>query len=308
MILLYIENKKLLTKIINYIENAGISYTTDLNVEFEYLIIAETSNKVLNFINNDLYKNKKIIFITYLEEEKIIINSKKNKLNNEKLFNLLNKCYKVIVSLPSIKNILKKIINTDIVVIEKELPIINISKSNNDIYNKYKISKRKKKITIIDLNYNNIKIIYELSLKYKKFNIVYVGFKPDYLIKENDLNLLYNMPKNVSFVKYYDFNVISDICKVSHLIINFEELNLDIKYLYMILLFKKQLLMKENILYSDYLINSKNSYLFKDNKDLLIRLGKIIDGRVSNLTDNGYLLVKDSTFNEIVKKYSFYIR
>lgn len=301
MILVYIDNKELLTKTINYLENASLSYTTDLKVEYEYLLIAESSSKVIKLINN--IKNKKIIFITYLEEKNIL----KNK-NIDKLYKILNKCYKIIVSLPSIKNILKSKIRNDIVVIEHEIPIINISKSNNDIYNKYKISKRKKKILLLDFDYNNIEIIKEIALKYNKINFVYIGFKSDYLMKEKNINLLYNMPKNVSFVKYYDFNVLSDLCKISFLIINFEDIKFKIEYLYMILLFKKQLLTKENLLYSDYLINSKNSYIFKDNKELLIRLNKIIDGRVSNLTDSGYLLIKDNTFSGIVKKYSFYIR
>lgn len=303
MILVYIEDKKMLTKIVSYLESASLSYTTDLKVEYEYLLIAEANNKIIKLLDNIDLKTKKIIFISYLEEENILKNKISDKLNK-----ILNKCYKIIVSLPSIKNILKKKVKSEIVVIERELPIINISKSNSDIYNKYKISKRKKKILLLDFDYNNIEIIHEIACKYNKINFVYVGFKSDYLIKEKNLNLLYNMPNNISFVKYFDFNIISDLVKISYLIINFHNIKFDINYLYMILIFKKQLLTKESNMYEDYLINSKNSYIFSDNKDLLIRLNKILEGRVANLTDNGYSLVKDNNFNEIAKKYSFYIR
>ena len=299
MILVYIENKEILTKIISYLENANINYVTDINLEYEYILLAEVNNKILKLIENK--KNKKIIFITYLEEENIL----NNKIS-EKLKKLLNKSYKIIVSLPSIKKNLKKVTKNEIVIIEHELPIISISKSNSDIYNKYKISRRKKKIVLFDFDYNNIEIIYELAHQYKKINFVYVGFKPDYLLKEKQKDLLNNMPKNITYIKYYNFNILCDISKISYLIISFN--TIDINYLYMILLFKKQLLIKENNKYEDYLINSKNSYIFKDNKDLLIRLNKILDNRVSNLTDNGYLLIKNNTFNEITKKYSFYIR
>lgn len=299
MILVYIENKEILTKTISYLENANINYVTDINLEYEYILLAEVNNKILKLIENK--KNKKIIFITYLEEENIL----NNKIS-EKLKKLLNKSYKIIVSLPSIKKNLKKVTKNEIVIIEHELPIISISKSNSDIYNKYKISRRKKKIVLFDFNYNNIEIIYELAHQYKKINFVYVGFKPDYLLKEKQKDLLNNMPKNITYIKYYNFNILCDISKISYLIISFNII--DINYLYMILLFKKQLLIKENNKYEDYLINSKNSYIFKDNKDLLIRLNKILDNRVSNLTDNGYLLIKNNTFNEITKKYSFYIR
>lgn len=299
MILVYIENKEILTKTISYLENANINYVTDINLEYEYILLAEVNNKILKLIENK--KNKKIIFITYLEEENIL----NNKIS-EKLKKLLNKSYKIIVSLPSIKKNLKKVTKNEIVIIEHELPIISISKSNSDIYNKYKISRRKKKIVLFDFDYNNIEIIYELAHQYKKINFVYVGFKPDYLLKEKQKDLLNNMPKNITYIKYYNFNILCDISKISYLIISFN--TIDINYLYMILLFKKQLLIKENNMYEDYLINSKNSYIFKDNKDLLIRLNKILDNRVSNLTDNGYLLIKNNTFNEITKKYSFYIR
>lgn len=299
MILVYIENKEILTKTISYLENANINYVTDINLEYEYILLAEVNNKILKLIENK--KNKKIIFITYLEEENIL----NNKIS-EKLKKLLNKSYKIIVSLPSIKKNLKKVTKNEIVIIEHELPIISISKSNSDIYNKYKISRRKKKIVLFDFDYNNIEIIYELAHQYKKINFVYVGFKPDYLLKEKQKDLLNNMPKNITYIKYYNFNILCDISKISYLIISFN--TIDINYLYMILLFKKQLLIKENNKYEDYLINSKNSYIFKDNKDLLIRLNKILDNRVSNLTDNGYLLIKNNTFNEITKKYSFYIR
>ena len=299
MILVYIENKEILTKTISYLENANINYVTDINLEYEYILLAEVNNKILKLMENK--KNKKIIFITYLEEENIL----NNKIS-EKLKKLLNKSYKIIVSLPSIKKNLKKVTKNEIVIIEHELPIISISKSNSDIYNKYKISRRKKKIVLFDFDYNNIEIIYELAHQYKKINFVYVGFKPDYLLKEKQKDLLNNMPKNITYIKYYNFNILCDISKISYLIISFN--TIDINYLYMILLFKKQLLIKENNKYEDYLINSKNSYIFKDNKDLLIRLNKILDNRVSNLTDNGYLLIKNNTFNEITKKYSFYIR
>lgn len=299
MILVYIENKEILTKTISYLENANINYVTDINLEYEYILLAEVNNKILKLIENK--KNKKIIFITYLEEENIL----NNKIS-EKLKKLLNKSYKIVVSLPSIKKNLKKVTKNEIVIIEHELPIISISKSNSDIYNKYKISRRKKKIVLFDFDYNNIEIIYELAHQYKKINFVYVGFKPDYLLKEKQKDLLNNMPKNITYIKYYNFNILCDISKISYLIISFN--TIDINYLYMILLFKKQLLIKENNKYEDYLINSKNSYIFKDNKDLLIRLNKILDNRVSNLTDNGYLLIKNNTFNEITKKYSFYIR
>lgn len=308
MVLIYIENKKLLSKVVSYIENIDIPYTTDFNINFDYLIIGEINDKIIDFIKE---KNCKIIFLTYLEENNIYINrnlfNKKSIEYNEKLYRILNRCYKVIVSLPYIKNILDKNIKTDIVIIEKEIPPVIKLQNNKDIYNKYRISKVKKKALLVDFDYNNIEVIYNLALKYKKINFIFIGFKADYLLKENELNYLYKLPKNVTKIKYFNFNILSDLCKVSFLIINFEK-NIMIKYLYIFLLLKKQLVMKESLIYSDYLINSKNCYLFKDNRELFIKINKILDGRVGNLTDSGFQLVKNNSFYETIKKYSLYIK
>lgn len=297
MLLVNIENKELLSLIVNYLDNTDLNYTTDINASYDTIIIAEVNNKIIKFIEKE--NNKKIIFLTHLEEENIL----NNKIN-DKLTKILNKCYLIITSLPSIKNIISKKINCNIVVIEKELPIICFSKSNSDIYNKYNINKRKKKILVFDFDYDNIEIVNDIAIKYPKYNFVYVGYKS--LSKLKNKNIFNKLEKNISLVKYYNFYILSDLTKISYLIINFSDLTID--YLNMILLLKKQLLIKESKLYEDYLINSKNSYIFKDNNDLLIRLNKIIEGRVANLVDNGYLLVRDNTFDEIVKKYNYYLK
>ena len=185
---------------------------------------------------------------------------------------------------------------------EKELPIINISKYNKDIYSKYDISKRKRKIIVIDLDYKNVQTVFELASKYNKYNFIYVGYKPDYLISDKNKDILYHMPKNVTKIKYLDLNIFSDICKVCYLVICFDNINLDINYLYTTMLFKKQLLIKDSVLYDDYFVNSKNSYLFKDKSDLFLRFKKIVDERVSNLSDSAYDLIKNNTNKETILK------
>lgn len=301
MILVYIENKELLTKIISYLDKTELKYTTDFNSEYDYIIISSFRNKILNFINNINLKNKKIIYLTYLDEDKII-----NNKMNEEYYNLLDKCYKIIVSLPSIKKFLETKIKSNISIIEKELPIININKKDSDIYNRYNISKRKKKILLLDFNYKNIDTIYEIAINNSNYNFIYVGFKSDYQINNKSLTLLYNMPNNVTMIKYYDLSILTDLIKLSYLIINFEKIEID--NIYMIFLLKKQLLTKYDKLYEDYLINSKNSYIFKNKKELILRLNKILNDRVANLSDNGYFLIKDNTFNNIVKKYNLLIK
>lgn len=306
MVLIYIENKMLLSKIVTYFDNSKISYTTDLNCEYDSILCAEISNKVLNIINEN--KQKSIYFLTYLEENKIYLNHNyKNKISknyNQKLYNILRKCTKIIVSLPSIRDILKTKLSSDIVIIEKELPIINISKYNKDIYSKYKINKRKKKIVLIDLEYKYINAVYKLAKMYNKYNFIYIGYKPDYALNTKVKEILYQFPKNITLIKYIDLNIFSDISKLSYLIISFEDINLDIDYINTTILFKKQLLIKDSLLYNNYLINSKNCYLFKDSNELFLKFKKIINERVANLSDEAYELIKNNTSIEIANKFN----
>ena len=289
MLLVYIENKELLSQIVSYLDNTNINYTTDINDNYDRILIAESNSKIKNIIDKS---NKKIVFITYLLEKDIL----NNKINSN-LIKILNSCYLIITSLPSIKNILSEKVNCKIVIIEKELPIICFSKSN-DIYNKYNINKRKKKITILDSNYNNINKVKDIAIKYPKYNFIYVGY--------NSKKNITNLPKNISLVKYYNIYILSDLFKISYLIVSFD--TIDIDYLNIILLLKKQFIIKQSKLYEDYLINSKNAYIFNDYDDLLIRLNKIFNNRVANLVENGYSLIKNNTFDEIVKKLDYYLK
>jgi len=60
-------------------------------------------------------------------------------------------------------------------VIPNELPIINISRNTKDIYDKYELRKRRKKIIVIDLYYDYLSYMYELGFRYPKFDFIYVG-------------------------------------------------------------------------------------------------------------------------------------
>lgn len=312
MILVYIENKQLLSKVITYLDNTDLEYTTSLHDEFKYIIVAETKPKIMKLVNEYKKQEKEIIFLTYLEEEKIYINSRlKNKSSKNymnKIYSLVNKSSLILVSLPSIKQILKKMTRKEIAVLPKELPIINISNNSKDIYLKYNISKRRKKICILDFDYNKIELIDTLSRNYKKVEFIYVGFQADYLLKEYDKNIMMNFPKNVKCVKYHDLDVLSDLIKISSLVVNFEDINLDIRYLYLILLFKCPLLMKYSLLYENYLINSKNAYLFKSDETLILKIDKIFHDRVSDLTEFGYDLIKNNTYQGLSKKLNLVLK
>src|SRR5690554_6868645 len=112
MIFIMIENKNLLSKIVSYFDHAKVKYTTNPNVDYDYYMVAELNQRILKRIKENISNKKKIIFITYLEEYKIIefndSNSVRANTYNNLLNSVLNQCYLVIVSLPSFKSILKK--------------------------------------------------------------------------------------------------------------------------------------------------------------------------------------------------------
>lgn len=311
MILLYINNLKFMKKLVYYLDHTNIKYTTDLNGDYEYVIIAELSNKTIEFAKEQHQKSKKIIFLSYLEEENISFyahrSNKASKQYNRRLHEILDITYKVLVHFQSTRKIVLEKKDVSVILIPKEIPIINISKNNKDIYHKYQISKRKKKILLIDEDYKYIDQLNVLANTYSKYQFLYIGYKPDYLLKEKQKNAIHTISKNVIPIKYIDFNVFSDLCKVSQLIVFLEGHKVNIDYIHITLLFKKQLLIKENPLFEDFFINSKNAYIFKTKEDLLLKFKKIATERVANLTDNGYLLIKDHTFDEIIKKYNAYL-
>ena len=304
MIFVYIENHSFLTKVIQYLELANIHYTTDLNMDFSYILVAELNSKTLKFIEE--HPNKKIIFMTHLEENKILhhfnSNTKRSKIYKKRYHTFLKKCYKLLVSLPYFKELFYGSCN-QIDIIPFELPIINISRNTKDIYSKYDLSKRRKKIMIIDFYYDYITYMYELAYKYPKYDFIYVGYKPIYMLTKKENSILKDLASNITYIPYIDLNIYSDLCKVSHMVIDFSSYLLDRSYLYMTLLLKKQLLIYDNCLYNKFLTPSKHCYFFKTKDELFLRINKIIDERVMNLTEVGYDFVINFTFDEIIKKY-----
>ena len=66
---------------------------------------------------------------------------------------------------------------------------------------------------------------------------------------------------------------------------------------------RKYYLLFNNVLYRDLLIPSKNCYCFNELEELISRFDKIVNGRVMNLSDNNFELIKSFTFEEVIKKY-----
>ena len=304
MILVYIQKYSFLTKVIQYLNQADIQYTTDLNANFTYILLAEMNSKTLKLINE--YPDKKIIFMTHLEENKMLhyfeSNQKRSRMYRNRYHSFFCKCYKLIVSLPYFKILCKKDCD-QIDVIPYEIPIINISRNTRDIYQKYHLNKRKKKIIVIDLYYDYVEFMYDMAVRYSNFEYIYMGYQPAYMLTKKQNIFLKKIPSNVTHIPYFNENIFSDICKIGYIVIDFTSYLLSRSYLYISLSFKNQLLLLDMPIYQDFLIPSKHCYFFRTKEELLLRLGKIIDDRTMNLTDVGYDLIRNYTFYEIVQKY-----
>lgn len=301
--LIYIEDKKLLTKIVSYLDYINKEYTLDLNGNYDYVLIADINKKSI-----EISKDKKTILITHLFEEKIYrVFTKNNKQNREfknRLINNINNFYKIIVSMECIKKLLETKTNTEIDIINNELPTINIGNTKY-IYDIYKIKKRRKNILYIDFNYEGLNNINLIAQKYPKLNFIYLGFKPYYSMTKKEKNLYQNLPNNIYKIKYNDFNLFCDLLKISDIVINESNILFDIKYLYAILILKKKYLSKT--LAYEKLIDNKNIYMFENQKELIIKFNKIFEERLADISINAYDLINNNTFFQIAKKYSIYL-
>jgi len=304
MNLIYIEKKELLGEIITYLKESKTPYTTDIDVDIDTVLFAEITPRIIKKMEYYKELDKKIIFILYLEEDKIYIQSKLNNKTSKnyikKINYIINISDIVVASLPFFKNLF----GDKVVIIEHILNSFSISKQTNEILKKYSLKRRKKKILIFDFDYHYLDYIESVVEKYPKLEYIYLGLKPNYLLTFKNKKKLKNLEEKVTFIPYYNLNAIIDFIQLSDMIINFEDINLKRSYLYIIFLLKKELIMKQSSLFEDYLINSKNVYTFKTKDGLLKKLNKIEHDRLGNLTDNAYDIIRSCSEMEIIKKWS----
>ena len=303
MVFVYIENKKFLSKIITYLENANVLFTTDFNNDYDIVLVAEINKRTMKLVKNSYLLKKKVIFISHLEENKIISNyDLHNKYSIEyrsTLYNFLNMCDLIIVSLPYFKTLLNKKIKRNIIVIERELEPINL-KVDSNIYVRYNLSKRKKKVLYLDSKYEYLSEFFQIALANPKIEFIMLGFIPDYYLSEHKKHLLMNIPSNVKSIKYYNDSSLIELLKVISSVIYVDKV-VDINLIYKILFLKKNLIVKENKIFDHHLIDNKNIYLF-DKNNLVKKVCKLLDGSIANLTLDGYDLVKNNKLNDIIIK------
>lgn len=303
MIFVYIENKKFLSKVIAYLEKSALLYTTDLNDDYDIVLVAEINKRTMKLVRNSYLLKKKIVFLTYLEEEKILFNYHlNNKLSIEyrsRLYAFLNMCNLIIVSLPYFKEILNKKIKRNIMVIEREVGVFNL-KTDLNIYSHFNLSKRKKKVLYIDNRYEFLADFFQIALANPKVEFIMLGYIPNYYLSDHKKNLLMNIPNNVKSIKYYDDSFLTDLIKVMNTVIYTDKV-VDMNLIYKVLFLKKNLIVRENKLYNNYLIDNKNIYLF-DKSSLVKKTCKLLNGDIANLTLDGYDVVKKNQFNNIVTK------
>ncbi len=309
MVLLQIKNKQWLSKLVTYFDHNDIEYTTNPDSEYDMVLFMELTDSVFYKIKE---KDKKVFFLSYLEEQKIfeatIKNNSRSRAYLKKISRFLRCCDTVIVSQIGMQKLIRKISDKKIDIIPYELPVINVSLTLKELYQKYSLSKKKKKILILDSEYRYLKWVNVIAYHYPKYQILYLGYAPDYSLSEQKRELLHHLKENVLLIKYFDFASFSDLVKISSIVISVDSLIKDHSYLDLILFFGKPLLIMETNFYSDYLIDSKNCYMFHTGKTLCDKLAGMITGQYPPVTEFGYQLIKGNNEKEILKKYSNYIR
>lgn len=276
--LVYIENKNHLAKILSELDLINISYTTNIKDNYHTVLITDINSRIIKII-----KNKKVILYTPFIEEKI--------LNKKFLMPKVEKL-KIITSL----SILKK--RNDTLFIPPIIPKI-ITKKNKLIYEKYNLIKNKKRLIIVDLYLEYLKEIEQIIEKYSKYEIIYIGYKN---LKKEEKNKINNL--NIIWIKYIDLDSYNDLCNIADIAIIYSSIN--IKYLYTTILTHTELFLIEDNIYSNYLIASKHYYSFNNIDELIMKLNKYILGRTSSLNDNAYFLIEQNNecnYLNLLKKY-----
>ncbi|MDD2181139.1 MAG: hypothetical protein PHW32_02090 [Bacilli bacterium] len=298
MILIMIENRVLMSKVVSYFDSVNVKYTTNPNSKYEYFLVAELNQRIIKKIKENILQNKKIIFITYLEEYKINIfndsQSSKSITYNNLLKNILDECYLVVVSLPWFKDLLNKFIKTKIVVIEKENP---------KLFNSINFKTLKNNCLIIDYNFKELEQTNDIAIKFPKTNFQILGYVPDYLLSLKSINIIHNFPPNIKIIKSCDFFDYLKLITQNNFIVYCENNINHYNNLIYIILLKKQLLIKNSNIYNKHFINSKNMYLYNDDKDFVNKLTKILENKISNISTDAYILLKDNNFLEISNKF-----
>ena len=276
--LVYIENKNHLAKVLSELDLISISYTTNIKEKYHTVLITDINSRILKII-----KNKKVILYTTFIEEKIL---------NKKFLMPPIERLKIITSL----SILKK--RNDVLFIPPIIPNI-ITKKNKLIYDKYHLTKNKKRIIIIDLYLEHLKEIEQIIEIYKKYEIIYIGYRN---LKKEEKNKINNL--NIIWIKYIDLDSYNDLCNIADIAIIYSLIN--IKYLYITILTHTELFLIEDNIYSNYLTSSKHYYSFNNIDELIIKLNKFLLGRTSSLNDNAYFLIEQNNeqkYLSLLKKY-----
>lgn len=278
--LIYIENKDLLSLIVSYLDYKKVCYFTDVNSGFDILVIAQYSSKTLNLVK----KAKKVIFISYLVEEKIY----NNYLKCNELVSFINKCDVVISSLPFFKSLFS--VKKFVFIPRKNLCV---SKCKKNIF-----KSKKKVITIIDSDYKYLNIIDNIVSN--NFGIAFnlIGFNCNLSYKNK--KILDSLSNSINLIKYFNVNNFNELINDSFLIIFFDDILSSFDYLNICICMKKNIMLLDSDLYNNYFINNKNIYLFGDNYNKV--LDKIISNRVSNLGDASYNLVVDNDIKHLSDK------
>lgn len=275
--LVYIENKNHLAQVLSILDLINIPYTTNVKEKYHTVLITDINSRILKII-----KNKKVILYTNYIEEKILT----------KKFLIPSSLHsKIITSL----SILKK--RNDTVFIPNPIPKFT-TKKNKLIYEKYHLSKNKKRIIIIDLYLEYLNQIEKIIGQYPKYEIIYIGYRN---LKKEEKQKINNL--DIVWIKYIDLDSYNDLCNISDLAVVYSQV--PIMYLYMTILSHTELFLIEDNIYSNYLIASKHYYSFVDTDQLILKINKLLNNRTSSLNDNAYFLIEkntESTYLEQLKK------
>lgn len=311
-VLLYTENEKILSKSglgkaikhqMNALDAVNVQYTTNTKDDFDIAHINFYGLKSFNLAKKLKKQGEKVVYHAHSTEEdfrnSFIFSNQISKLFKKWLI----KCYSlgdaVITPTEYSKKLLKSYgIKNDIYVVSNGVELKNFKHNQNageEFRKKYKFKKEDKVIVGIGLYIERKGIIdfVELAKQMPEYKFIWFGYSPLIFSRKKVRKAIKTKLDNLTFAGYVEQETICQAlngCDI-YLAPTFEETE-GITIIEAASC-RANMIVRDIPVFEGWLENNKNVYMAKDISEFKMKIKKIIDGKLPNLTDKAYSIAEE---------------
>ncbi len=289
-----------------------VPYTTDVNDDFDIVHINTIFPESLILAKKCKRLGKKVIFHAHSTEEDFRNSFKLSNAVSPLFKQWLKSCYGsadlLITPTEYSKKLLEKYdLDKEIIAISNgiDLDFFDRDKCNPDKFRKeYGYKKTDKVIMAVGLYIERKGILefIELAKKFPEYKFIWFGYTAPALIPENVSKAIKNKPDNVKFPGYINSVDLRDAYAGCDLYIFPTKEETEGIVLLEALAMKTKTLISDIPIYDDFLTDGVNVYKAKDISEFALKIHKIIEGEVPDLTLAGYKIAKERDIKNIGMK------